>query len=130
MTASDLDRLRIRLAYHRLFNMSKLSMERHLTQMSCDFVDKLKAKGRKLFLVRYRTQTSTTHPLQPTCNTVRVQSLHNDTEPTTPVTKKLQAQATLNFIDAAFFVKNVTVHHWIQVNKKTLILFQIKHLQN
>ena len=37
-----------RLANHRLFNMSKLSMVRHLTQMPCDFVDKLKAKGRKL----------------------------------------------------------------------------------
>ena len=40
----------LRLAYHRLFNMSKLSMVLHLlTQMPCDFVDKLKAKGRKLF---------------------------------------------------------------------------------
>ena len=44
--------------------------------------------------------------------------------------KNLQAQATLNFIDAAFFVKNVTAHHWIEVNKKTLILFQIKRQQN
>ena len=79
-----------RLAYHRLFNMSKLSMERHLTQMPCDFVDKLKAKGRKLFLVKYRTQTSTKQPLQPTYNIVRLQSLHNDTEPTTPVTKNFK----------------------------------------
>ena len=46
-----------RLAYNRLFHMSKLSMERHRTQMPCDFVDKLKTKGRKLFLVKYRTQT-------------------------------------------------------------------------
>ena len=35
------------LAYNRLFHMSKLSMERHRTQMPCDFVNKLNAKGRK-----------------------------------------------------------------------------------
>ena len=46
-----------RLAYNRLFHMSKLSMERYRTQMPCEFVDKLKTKGRKLFLVKYRTQT-------------------------------------------------------------------------
>ena len=66
--------------------MSKLSMERYDTQMPCDFVDKLNAKGRKLFLVKYITQTSTKQPLQ-TCNIVRLQSLHNDPDPTTPVTK-------------------------------------------
>ena len=76
-----------RLAYNRLFHMSKLSKERHRTQMPCDFVDKLNAKGTKLFLVKYRTQTSTKQPLQPTCNISRLQSLHNDPDPTTPVTK-------------------------------------------
>ena len=79
-----------RLAYNRLFNMSKLSMERHRTQMPCDFVDKLNAKGRKLFLVKYRTQTSTKQRLQLTCNIVRLQSLHNDPDPTTPVTKNFE----------------------------------------
>ena len=100
--------------------MSKLPMERHLTQMPCDFVDMLKAKGKKIFLVKYRTQTSsrrrTKQPLQPACNIVRLQSLLNDKE----------AQATLNFIDAVFLIKYVTTHHWIEVNKKTLILFQIQ----
>ena len=67
--------------------MSKLSMERHRTQMPCDFVDKLNAKGRNIFLGKYRTQTSTKQPLQPTCNIVRLQSLHNDPDPTTPITK-------------------------------------------
>ena len=43
---------------------------------------------------------------------------------------KLQAQATLNFIYAAYLVKNVTAHHWIEVNKKPLLLFQIKRQQN
>ena len=75
------------LAHNRLFHMSKLSMERHCTQMPCDFVDNLNAKGRKLFLGKYRTQTLTKQPLQPTCNIVRLQSLHNDPDPTTPVTK-------------------------------------------
>ena len=76
-----------RLAYNRLFHMSKLSMERHRTQMSCDFVDNLNVKGRQLFLGKYGSQTSTKQPLQPTCNIVRLQSLHNDPDPTTPVTK-------------------------------------------
>ena len=79
-----------RLAHNRLFHMSKLSMERHCTQMPCDFVDNLNAKGRKLFLGKYRTQTSTKQPLQPTCNIVRLQSLHNDPDPTTPVTKNFK----------------------------------------
>ena len=35
--------------------------------MPFDFVDKLNAKGRKLFLGKYRTQTLTTQPLQPVC---------------------------------------------------------------
>ena len=58
--------------------MSKLSMERYDTQMPCDFVDKLNAKGRKLFLVKYITQTSTKQPLQ-TCNIVmiRIQQLRS-----------------------------------------------------
>ena len=81
----------IRLAYNRLFHMSKLSMERHRrTQMPCDFVDKLNAKGRKLFFGKYRTQTSTKQLLQPTCNIVRLQSLKNDPDPTTPVTKNFK----------------------------------------
>ena len=42
----------------------------------------------------------------------------------------LRAQATLNFICAAYLVKNVTAHHWIEVNKKPLLLFQIKRQQN
>ena len=82
--------------------MSKLSMERHGTQTPCDFVDKLNVKGRKLFLVKYRTQTSTKQPLQPTCNIVRLQSLHNDPDSSH---QKLQTQATLNFIYVAYLVK-------------------------
>ena len=42
----------------------------------------------------------------------------------------LQAQATLNFIYAAYWVKNVKAHLWIEVNKKRLLLFQIKRQQN
>ena len=79
-----------RLAYNRLFHMSKLSMERHGTQTPCDFVDKLNVKGRKLFLVKYRTQTSTKQPLQPTCNIVRLHSLYNDPDPITPVSKNVE----------------------------------------
>ena len=70
--------------------MSKLSMERHRTQIPCNFDDKLNAKGRNLFLEKYRTQISTKQPLQPTFNIVRLQSLHNDSDPTTPVTKNFK----------------------------------------
>ena len=79
-----------RLAYHRLFHMSKLSMERHLTQMQCDFATSWRPREENYFLVKYSTKTSTKQPLQPTCNIVRLQSLHSDTDPTTPVTKNFK----------------------------------------
>ena len=52
-----------RLAYNRLFHMSKLSMERHRTQMLCDFVDKLKDK-RNFFY----ENTELKHRLNNLCN--------------------------------------------------------------
>ena len=85
-------------------------MKHHPTQMPCDFVNKLNAKGRKLFLGKYRTQTSTKQPLQPTCNIVRLQSLHNDPDPTTPVTKTLSAGDVELYL-CSLFGQNVTAHN-------------------
>ena len=42
------------------------------------------------FLGKYRTQTSTKQPLQPACNIVRLQSVHNDPDPTFPVTENFK----------------------------------------
>ena len=52
-----------RLAYSRLFHMSKLSMNVIAHRRRVTFVYKLNAKKRKLFFGKYRTQTSTKQAL-------------------------------------------------------------------
>ena len=62
-----------RLAYNRLFHVSKLSMERiaHRCRETCRQVE-CHGKKNQSFLGKYRTQTWTIQPLQLACNIVMI----------------------------------------------------------
>ena len=106
------------LAY-KLFYLFKVSTERNRAQLF-DFVDKLKAKGNKLLEenAELKHQLNNLH--------VQLQSLQNDPDPTTPVTKLQEQVHCITLHIFTFFLSQMklnviySAYIWVNNINKTL----------
>lgn len=105
------------LAY-KLFYLSNLSTELNRTQL-WDFVDKLNAKEKKLLEenAELKHRLNNLH--------VRLQSLQNDPDPTTPVTKLQEQVHYITYFQSYFLANEVERYllslYWVKKINKTLL---------